>query len=245
MQALTRRLPLLNWIALISVAATMGMIFFYAPTESTMGNVQRIFYFHVGTAWVAVVTYGVALVGGIMYLRSADKRWDTISTASVEVGLVFLTITIAAGSIWGRPAWNTYWVWSPRLILVTVMWLVYAAYFILRGAVDDEQKRYRFASVYVIAAFVTVIMTYGSIRVLRDIHPVMFGGAAEGVQVQAEGLQQFQGGLEEMAMGITLTVSCVAFTLLYLAWLANRYRLQTLRDEADQLKARVIARLQQ
>ena len=122
-------------------------------------------------------------------------------------------MTIVAGSVWGRPAWNTWWTWSPRLTSITVMWLVYVAYFMLRGAVEDEQKRARFAAVYVIAAFITVIMTYVSIRLLRDIHPVVFGDAVEGVQAGAEGLQEFS-GVDSIRMVLTLNVSVVAFSLL-------------------------------
>lgn len=123
------------------------------------------------------------------------------------------------------------------------MWLVYVAYFMLRGAVEDEQKRARFAAVYVIAAFITVIMTYISIRLLRDIHPVVFGDAVEGVQAGAEGLQEFS-RVDSLRMVLTLNVSVIAFSLLYVAWLLNRYRLQLLINQTNALKARVAARLQ-
>lgn len=229
-----------NWAAIIMFAVCLTMIFFFAPTERTMGHVQRIFYFHVGSAWVAAVAYFMALVGGVMYLRRPSRTWDTVAVASVEIGLALITMTIVAGSVWGRPAWNTWWIWSPRLTSVTVMWLVYVAYFMLRGAIEDEEKRGRFSAVYVIAGFVTVIITYLSIRFLRDIHPVLIGQASE----EAQGLQEFAGGLESAQMGITVTVATVTFTLLYLAWLFNRLRLQRLVDDANELKMRVLARLQ-
>lgn len=241
---LERHTRTLNWIALVAILVNLGVIFFYAPTERTMGNVQRIFYFHVGAAWVGAVAFFVALVCGVLYLRRPSPQWDTIAVASVEIGLVFLSMAIVAGSVWGKPAWNTWWTWTPRLTLVTIAWLAYAAYFMLRGAIEDEEKRNRFAAVYVIASFVTIIMSYLSIRILRDIHPVIVGDTLEGAQGTAEGLQEFAPGLESMAMGITLTVSVVAFTLLYVAWLANRMRLQRLMDEANTLKVRVAARLQ-
>ena len=241
---LNRIIPVLNWLAAVALLASMIMIFFYAPVERTMGNVQRIFYFHVGSAWVGAVAFFVALVCGVRYLRKPDREWDTIGLASVEIGLVFLTIATAAGSIWARPAWNAWWVWSPRLTLITIAWLTYAAYFMLRGAIEDEERRGRFAAVYVIVAFVTIIMAYLSVRFLRDIHPVVFGGTLESAQGATEGLQDFAPGLESMQMGITLTVSIAAFSLVYLAWLANRVRLQHLIDEARELKMRVAQRLQ-
>lgn len=241
---LDRTVRILNWAAGLSILVTLGMVFFYAPVERTMGNVQRILYFHVGSAWVAAVAFAIALLGGILYLIRPQRKWDILSLASVEIGIVFVTMTIVSGSIWGRPAWNTWWIWSARLTSVTIMWLVYAAYFMLRGAIENEEKRARFAAVYVIAGFVTVIFTYLSIRFLRDIHPVIFGGALESALGDAEGEQQFASGLDSMRMGITITMSTVAFSLLYLSWLANRIRLQGLIDETDRLKARVMTRLQ-
>jgi heme exporter protein C len=222
------------------IGISLVVVFFYAPVELTMGNVQRIFYFHVGSAWVASVAFFIALLSGIGYLRNPSRTWDTIAVGSVEIGLVFTTMTIVSGSVWGRPAWNTWWIWSPRLTSITVLWLVYVAYFMLRGAIEDEEKRGRFAAVYVIAGFVTVIITFLSIRLLRDIHPVIIGQGSEA----AEGLQEFS-GIDSLKMVITLNVSVLTFTVLYLAWLANRLRLQRMVDEAAALKTLVMARLQQ
>lgn len=238
----TKRTKLWNWLAAGGLAVCLGMIFFFAPTERTMGQVQRLFYFHVGAAWVASVTFFVALVSGILYLRRPHKNWDILSHASVEIGLVFISLTIVSGSVWGRPAWNTWWLWSPRLTSITIMWLVYAAYFMLRGAVDDEAKRNRFAAVYVIAAFVTVLITYGSIRILRDIHPVMFGDALESARGAEQGLQEFS-GVDSLYMVITLNVAIVAFSLLYIAWVSNRMRLQQITDQTAALKTRVLGRM--
>ncbi|MCA9898773.1 MAG: cytochrome c biogenesis protein CcsA [Ardenticatenaceae bacterium] len=241
---LNRWIPIFNWLAAITLVISLAMNFFYAPTERTMGNVQRIFYFHVGTAWVGAVAFFIALVGGTLYLRQKRDIWDTIALSSVEIGLVFLTIATAAGSVWGKPAWNTWWLWSPRLTLITVAWLTYAAYFMLRGAIEERERRGRFAAIYVIVAFVTIIMTYISIRIFRDIHPVVFGGTAESAQGASEGLQEFEAGLESMKMGITLTMNTVSFTIMYIAWMLNRIRLQYLMDSVDSLKMRVASRLQ-
>jgi heme exporter protein C len=236
---LDRLVPILNWAAAIMVAVSLLVIFFYAPTEITMGNVQRIFYFHVGSAWVTALAFFVALLSGIAYLRNPSRTWDTIAVGSVEIGLVFTSMTIVSGSVWGRPAWNTWWIWSPRLTSITVLWLVYVAYFMLRGAVEDEEKRGRFSAVYVIAGFVTVIITYMSIRLLRDIHPVLIGQSSEA----AQGLQEFS-GVDSTKMVISLNISVLTFSVLYVAWLANRLRLQQMVNDAADLKTRVMARLQ-
>lgn len=240
---LSRTIRILNIIAFIAMAVALGMVFFYAPVERTMGNVQRIFYFHVGSAWVGSLAFLVAMIGGILFLRRPDKKWDTMALASVEIGLVFISMAIVSGSVWGKPAWNTWWLWSPRLTIVTIMWLAYAAYFMLRGAIDDDERRGRFAAIYVIISFVTVILTFASIRILRDIHPVVFGGAMESAQGADEGLQEFS-GLDSMKMVITLNVTVVAYTLIFFAWLANRIHLQRLMDQVQLLKMRVASRLQ-
>ncbi|MBX3060955.1 MAG: cytochrome c biogenesis protein CcsA [Anaerolineae bacterium] len=241
---LNRTVTILNMLAFLALLVSIGFIFLYAPIERSMGNVQRIFYFHVGTAWVGSIAFFVALVAGVLYLWRPQRRWDTIALSSVEVGLVFLTVTTAAGSVWGKPAWNTWWEWSPRLTLITIAWLVYAAYFMLRGAIEDEEKRGRFAAVYVIVSFVSIILAYVSIRIWRDIHPVVFGGTLESAQGAEQGLQDIAPGLASMRMGITLTVNVVSFSLIYLAWLMNRIRLQLLKDQVTTLKMRVAARLQ-
>lgn len=237
---LDRWVPILNVAAVAMILISLLTIFFYAPTEVTMGNVQRIFYYHVGSAWVAAVAFFIALVSGVAYLRNPARIWDTVAMGSVEIGLVFTSMTIVAGSVWGRPAWNTWWIWSPRLTSITVLWLVYAAYFMLRGAIDDDERRGRFAAVYVIAGFVTVLITYLSIRLLRDIHPVLIGEASEA----AQGLQEFS-GIDSGRMVISLNIAVLTFSVLYVAWLANRLRLQRMIDEAAELKTRVMARLQQ
>jgi heme exporter protein C len=240
---LNRNVRVLNWAAAAAILISLLVIFYFAPTEATMGNVQRIFYFHVGSAWVGAVAFFVALAAGVAYLRNPDRKWDTVAVASVEIGLVFLTMATVAGSVWGKPAWNTWWTWTPRLTLITIALLTYAAYFMLRGAIEDGEKRGRFAAVYVIVAFVTIISAYLSIRVLRDIHPVVVGGTTESAQGAAEGLQEFS-GVDSRNMIITLNVSVVAFSILFAAWLANRIRLQRLMDEANVLKMRVASRLQ-
>ena len=240
---LDKSVRIANWAAAVAIFIALLAIFFYAPVERTMGNVQRIFYFHVGSAWVGAVAFFVALVAGILYLRQSDRKWDTVAVASVEIGLVFLTMAAVAGSVWGKPAWNTWWLWSPRLTLITIAWLTYAAYFMLRGAIEDEERRGRFAAVYVIVAFVTIIMAYISVRILRDIHPVVVGGAMESAQGASEGLQEFS-GLDSAKMGITLLISTTAFSLLYVAWMLNRIRLQHLADAVKDLKVQVTAYLQ-
>ena len=237
---LEKRSGLLNWLALIGIIVLMGMIFFYAPTERTMGYVQKLFYFHVGTAWVAAITFFVSLICGVLYLLRRKPILDTISAASVEIGMAFATMTIVSGSIWGKPAWNTYWLWSPRLTSMTILWLVYIAYFILRSVIHDEERKRRFSAVYAIAGFATVIISYGSIRVLRDIHPVMFGSSLETAQGLEQGLQEFS-GVDSALMQNTLLAAIVVFSIIYLAWVANRIKLDKMQNRINRVKAYILA----
>ncbi len=235
---LDRKITLLNWTAVVTMIINLAVVFLYAPPEKLMGNVQRIFYFHVGAAWVGAVAFFVALVAGILYLRKPDRKYDTIALASVEIGLIFLSMATVAGSVWGKPAWNTWWLWSPRLTMITVAWLTYAAYFMLRGAIEDEEKRGRFAAVYVIVAFLTIILTFLSVRLMRDIHPVLVGGMADSAKGAEQGLQEFEDGLATK-MIISLNISVINFSVLFTAWLFNRIRLQHLNESVTALKMRL------
>ncbi|HEX9013777.1 MAG TPA: cytochrome c biogenesis protein CcsA, partial [Anaerolineaceae bacterium] len=171
----SRTLVILDWVTAVLFLAATAMVFFYAPEEAVMGLVQKVFYFHVATAWVGMLGYGVALLAGLLYLRTHDTKWDRVEVAAVEVGVVFLLITIIVGSIWARPIWNTWWTWDPRLTTATVMELVYAAYLMLRAGIEDPDRRARFGAVYTIIGFLSVPLTFLSIRIFRTIHPVVIG----------------------------------------------------------------------
>jgi heme exporter protein C len=231
---LNKTITIMNWVAIFATISCLALIFFYVPTERTMGNVQRIFYFHVGAGWTASAAFFVALMGGVLYLIRPNRQWDILALASIELGLVFTTMNITSGSIWGKPAWNTWWIWSPRLVSITVLWLVYAAYFMLRGAIEDPDRKARFSAVYSIAAFVTVIITYYSIRLFRDIHPALAGASDA-----AQGEQDLTS-----PMVFTMLYSFITFSILYASWLLNRIRLEFLNDEVRGLKRKVLLRLQ-
>src|SRR5262245_48415723 len=120
----------------------------YAPTEKTMGNVQRIFYWHVPVNWAGFLAFFVTLAASAVYLWKRDERADMVAVASAELGLWLLAMGIITGSIWARPAWNTWWTWDPRLVTATICWLAYVGYFMLRGALDDPERARRLSAVY-------------------------------------------------------------------------------------------------
>ena len=206
------------------------MVFFYAPMEEIMGQVQRIFYFHTSAAWIGMLAFVVSALVGIAYLRTREHKWDNAAVASVEIGMVFTLIAIIGGAIWARPIWNTWWTWDPRLITVTIMELIYAAYLMLRNGIEDPDRRARFGAVYAIVGVITVPLTFFSIRIFRTIHPVVIGGSDPNAT-----------GAFDMTprMLQTFLFSLFAFTVMYVDLLWNRIRLGRLAEVVEELKLKV------
>jgi heme exporter protein C len=201
--------------------AAIYMAFVYAPKEATMGHVQRIFYFHVGAAWTAFLAFFVVFLGGVAYLRTRDRRWDALALSSAEIGVIFTTIALAMGSIWAKPAWGAWWTWDPRLTTTTVLWLIYVSYLILRGTIDEPERRARFAAVVGIVGFVDVPIVFLSIRLWRTIHPVLV--KSEGFDMAPQMVQ-------------ALLAALLACTLLYVYLLVVRTSLERRRIEVEAAK---------
>jgi heme exporter protein C len=138
--------------------------------------VQRIFYLHVSSFAGAFVAFAATVVGGVLYLRTRNPKWDTLALAGVEVGLTLGLMNLVTGAVWARPIWNTWWTWDPRLTSDAIMCLTYAAYLMLRQGIENPDTRRRFASVYGIFAFATAVITLMITRIRPDtIHPVVIG----------------------------------------------------------------------
>ena len=203
----------------------VGLVFFYAPMEQTMGQVQRVFYFHVSAAWVGMLGFLVAAIVGVIYLIKKEPLLDIIGLSAVEISLVFFFIAIVSGSIWARPAWGTWWTWDVRLTTATIVELVYAAYLLLRAGIEDPDRRARIAAVYAILGFVSVPLTFISIRLLRTIHPVIFG--------------QPESGLDNTQMLFTFIFSLITFSFIFMNLLWHRIRLGQLADKVEQLRLKM------
>jgi heme exporter protein C len=227
-----RALNILNYVTLALMAVATGLIFFYAPREVIMGEVQRVFYFHVASWWVGMLGLLAAAVAGGIYLVTKNRRWDIWSVSAVEISVVFGLIGIVTGSIWARPAWNTWWTWDPRLTTATIMLLIYIAYLLLRQGIDDPDRRARFGAVYVILGFISVPITFFSIRLYRTIHPVVIGSNAAG----AEGQFDMTSTMLQVFMFSLLT-----FTFLFITLMWNRYRLGQLSEKVEEERLRVTA----
>jgi heme exporter protein C len=178
----TNRSSIFAGVSALLIPAAIGMVFFYAPLEKTMGSVQKIFYFHLPLAFSAFLSFFVAFVAGIMYLRTRRQIWDARLAASVEIGVVLTTLVLITGSLWGKPIWNTYWTWDPRLTTSLILWFIYASCLILRSAVEEEGKRATYSAVMAIVGFVDVPIVFFSARLWRSIHPTVIRSDSVGLE---------------------------------------------------------------
>jgi heme exporter protein C len=230
MQAKPVLLKIIDILSVIMLAMATYFALVKAPTELVMGNVQRVFYFHIGTAWTALLGFLFASVLSIVYLFNKDLKWDRYQVAAIEVSLVFFLITIMLGSIWARPAWNTWWTWDPRLTTAAITELVYLAYFMLRQGIDDPDRRARFGAVYALIGGISAPITFYAIRLFRTIHPVVIAG----------GNPKAQGGFDMTPDMLTaMFVALGAFTVIFIDLYWNRIRLGDLEDQVERLKLKI------
>lgn len=224
-------LIMLDGVTAVLFVVAVSAVFFYAPIELVMGLVQKVFYFHVATAWVGMLGFIVAGVAGVAYLRTRDPKWDLVGLSSVEIGMVFVLICIVTGSIWARPIWNAWWTWDPRLTTATIMELIYVAYLMLRAGIDEPERRGRFAAVYAIVGLISVPLTFLSIRIFRTIHPVVIGSgdptASGAFDMTPRMLQTFIFGN-------------VVFTLIFIDLLLHRIHLGQLANRVEELKLKLV-----
>jgi heme exporter protein C len=210
-------------LAVVLLLAALIAALIIAPSEVEMGDVQRIFYFHVAAAWTAFLAFFVVLIGSIAYLRTKAQRWDGVALSAAEIGIVFTSLTLISGSIWARSAWGTWWTWEPRLTTTLMLWLIYVSYLLLRSMMDDPDRRAAFAAVFGIIGFVDVPIVFMSIRWWRTIHPQVVG---------SEGFNM------ETTMLPALFLSLAAFTVVFVHFLLLRVGLERSQQEMVDLRRR-------
>lgn len=196
---------------------------FIAPDERTMHEIQRIFYFHLGS-WAAMFTaLTIAFVANIAWLVTRQPRWDWLGVSSIELGVAACTSGLITGVLWGKPAWGIWWTWDARLTTCFILWLLYISYLILRGLIEEPQRRATLSAIFGIFAFLDAPLVYASNRLWRTQHPspVLMGGKDSGL---------------DPAMGRVLLITVSAMTVLMLLILAERYQLEKLRHEFDELQ---------
>jgi heme exporter protein C len=209
-------------LSLLTMLVALWGAFLYAPKESTMGDVQRIFYFHVASWWVAFIAFTVTFAASIGYLWKGRRRFDQVSLASTEIGVLFTTIGLVTGPIWAKYAWGIYWTWDPRLTTALVLWLMYVGYLMLRRYVPEEEKRAKLSAVVAIIAYIDVPVVFLAIRLWRTQHPqpVLLGGESSGLHPQ-----MFQ----------ALMMALTAFLFLYLWLLDKRLAVESAQAELERL----------
>jgi heme exporter protein C len=201
------------------------LIFMVAPTDAVLGNVQRVFYFHVPMAFMSFLGFLVVFVASILYLLAGrQQKWDRLAHAAAEVGVVFVTLALLTGIIWARPVWGVWWTWEPRLTTTLILWLIYVACLMIRAYAPNRTQGARYAAVVGIVGFVDVPIVYYSVQWWRSIHPA----AVVGPLAQA-------GALEPVMQGILL-FSFLTFLVLFLYLLVERMAMRGLEDQVRRLK---------
>lgn len=231
----TRILRGLTVAAAVLFVIGLYLALFWVGPEKQQGAAQRIFYVHLGSFLGAFIAFAATMVGGIAYLRTRHPKWDIFGLANVEIGLGMSAITILTGMAWARPIWNTWWTWDPRLTSITIMWLAYAAYLMLRSGIEDVERRRRFAAVYGIVAFASVLFTIIIIRVRPDtIHPVVVGPS----QAEPTGSFAVTGRIRD-----TLFFNLFSFAVLTAVLIWHRIRLENLNQYVTRRKLEVLSEL--
>ncbi|HAI52293.1 MAG: cytochrome c biogenesis protein CcsA [Limnochordia bacterium] len=213
------------WGFTLLMLLALSVIVYYAPVERTMGLVQKVFYFHVASAWVGLVAHTVVFAASILYLWKRSGGSDRLARASAEIGTVFISCTLLTGPLWAYPIWNTWWTWDPRLTTTLVLWFMYAAYIALHGGGASEARK-RLAAVYGIICFINVPLVFFSTRWWRSIHPVVI--SSEGIALTPK-------------MRVAMFVSVGVFSVLYFYLLRLRMKSLELQERVRHLKAQLLA----
>jgi heme exporter protein C len=222
------RLPLTILTTLLIFAAGYAALFI-APEEKTMHAIQRIFYFHL-PSWIAMFSaFTVVFYANVAYLITRNRKWDALGVSGVEVGVICCTVGLMTGPLWARPVWGIWWTWDARLTTTFILWLLYIAYLLLRGLLEDPEKKASLSAIFGIFASLDMPLVYLSNRLWRTQHPqpVILGGQGSGL---------------DPTMGKVLLLCVIAVFCVMILVLVDRYRLELLRNECDELRFTIESR---
>ena len=209
-----RTLGIASLVAL-AISAVLSLV--VAPPDAVQGEVQRIMYVHVPSAWLAYLSFFVVFVASIAYLKTKKTRWDRVAAASAEIGVLFTALAIALGMLWGKPVWGTWWTWDPRLTTTAVLLLIYIGYLAVRRITDNPSRRATWAAVVGIVGFVDVPIVHLSVVWWRSLH--------QGPTVFRLGAPEIQG-----TMLLALLGGVAAFTITYAYLMTLRLRVGRLEE---------------
>ena len=219
----------LGTLGVVSVLVLHWMVFFWVPTESTMGIVQRIFYIHVPAWWAAFLGFGIVALCSMVYLWLGDDRLDRAALAAAEGGLVFCTVGLLTGPLWGKVAWGAWWVWEPRLTLALLLWFIYLGYFLVRNSTVNLEQGKRLAAVVGIIGVLDIPLIHVSVTWLRSLHP-------EAVVLNPGG---FAMDLDPQMLA-TFGVGLLAYTLVFSSLFLARYAIEGFEREVRLRNASLI-----
>ena len=218
---LRRVFPILGLLTAVLLSYGLYEALIGAPTEQTMGDVQRIFYYHVSSAWAAFLLFTINFVASVVYLIRRSVKADILALVTAEVGVVFCTVVLITGPLWARPVWGIWWTWDVRLTSTLVLWLIYVSYLMLRRFSSSGQTPLM-AAVLAVFGALDVPLVYFSIRFFRTQHPqpVIGGG----------------GSIDPKMLQVVL-INWAGF--LCFAWLVcwSRYHLELLQREVEETEA--------
>ena len=220
MSAITPVRPVFDWLFALGVVAVIGAIVrivAYTPIEATQGAAQKIYYIHVPAALSAYLALIIGAMMSIVYLWLHDDRADRLAESAGEVALLFTTVVLTTGPLWGKPIWGTWWTWDARLTLTLFLWFVTAAYLVLRGAVDDPIMRARYSAVLAVLAALLIPFIHLSVYLFRTLHPMPIVLKPDRPSLPPEMLTSF-------------LVSVAAFLFFCVMLIRARYRLALLRE---------------
>ena len=212
--------PVLAVAGVLGMLVLHWMVFFWVPTEANQGVIQRIFYVHMPSAVVAFLAFGIVALCSAVYLWLGDDHLDQAAVAAAEGGMVFTTIVLLTGPLWGRIAWGTYWTWEPRLTLTLLLWFIYLGYFLVRSSTENPERGKRFAAVVGIIGALDIPLIHVSVLWFRSLHPTPVVIKPEGPTLATP-------------MLATLMVGLGSLLLLFLGMFLMRYTVEVARHTLD------------
>ena len=200
------------------------MIFVWVPTELNLGISQRIFYYHVPLAWIGMISIFIVGISSIMHLITKKDKWDAIAYSSAEIGVIFATLILVTGTLWAKPAWGAWWSWDPKLTTTLILWFIYVAYLMVRSYSVDQMVARKYASVIAVLGAIDAPLIYLASVWWRNLHPRLNIGP----------LAESDSSLDSRML-LTLLVSTIAFTVLYIYLLVERIEMRKIEDELDEV----------
>jgi len=210
-----------GWLlaGLLAVAGAVTRAIWFTPVELRQGPAQKIFYVHVPSAFIALyIAFGLLAVTSALYLWLRDPRLDRMAESAAEVGLVYMSVVLLTGPIWGKTVWGTWWTWDARLTLTLFLWFVVLGLLLLRQSIEERSMRARYSAVLGLLAAILVPFIHISVYLFRTLHPRPI--------VLKPSAPSLPG-----SMLTTLLISFAAFLLLFIGLMRTRYRYATARDE--------------